>query len=162
MCYRHILINEPQTAVLHKHERVKSWLHRTRSRRVEGSWSLIFPWVLRYMPLTFEMTCNEFIVLTILIVIKGRSKGELEAKIYWFRLHHHSGTYILAWFLLALLVYNPSERERRSDERGARSPAIISMVGSWMFIYNYTNKLCNFMSRSALEIFVKFLKKIWG
>ena len=30
---------------------------------------------------------------------------------------------VIAWFLLALLVYNPSERERRSDERGARSPA---------------------------------------
>ena len=30
----------------------------------------------------------------------------------------------VAWFLLALLVYNnPSERQRRSDERGARSPA---------------------------------------
>ena len=28
-----------------------------------------------------------------------------------------------SWFLMALLVYNPSERERRSDERGARSPA---------------------------------------
>ena len=37
----------------------------------------------------------------------------------------------LAWFLLALLVYNKSEkgeerRERRSDERGARSPARIA------------------------------------
>ena len=32
----------------------------------------------------------------------------------------------VAWFLLALLVY-PSERERRSDERGARSPAMSTL-----------------------------------
>ena len=33
---------------------------------------------------------------------------------------------VFAWFLLALLVYN--KRERRSNERGARSPARLTDI----------------------------------
>ena len=40
------------------------------------------------------------------------------------------GNDLFAWFLLVLLV---SERERRSDERGARSPAMISIIDNCLF-----------------------------